>query len=118
MMIVPYSDFEPVLEIANSSPYGLQASVYTSNLSIAHQAVERLQFGSVLINQMPSFRLDPLPYGGIKASGNTKEGVYSAYRALTWEKCVVMNPFLWSDETLKPFFTIFLWYLQAFLSFL
>ena len=84
-------DFAEALTIANGTEYGLQASVFTTSIKAALQAVETLDFGSVLINEAPEYRVDQMPYGGTKASGNTKEGPAHAILELTEEKLVVLG---------------------------
>ena len=84
-------DFAEALTIANGTEYGLQASVFTTSIKAALLAVETLDFGSVLINEAPEYRVDQMPYGGTKASGNTKEGPAHAILELTEEKLVVLG---------------------------
>ncbi|MBK5231444.1 MAG: aldehyde dehydrogenase family protein [Thermoleophilia bacterium] len=90
LAIISTSSFEQAIEIANGTDYGLQASVFTSRLDEAQRAAQALEFGSVLINESPSFRADAMPYGGVKSSGNSKEGPYYAVREMTEERLVVM----------------------------
>ncbi len=73
--IAPYETFEDAIALANDSRYGLQAGVYTQDNKKAKQAFEELNVGGVMINEVPSFRLDELPYGGIKDSGLGREGL-------------------------------------------
>jgi acyl-CoA reductase-like NAD-dependent aldehyde dehydrogenase len=69
--------------MANDSVYGLQAGVFTNTLSHAWRAFETLEVGGVIINDAPVFRLDHMPYGGVKASGLGREGVRYAVEELT-----------------------------------
>ncbi len=69
-----YSEFEEALEMANDSKFGLQAGVFTRDIGRGLQAANALEFGGVLINEVPTFRADQMPYGGVKDSGNTREG--------------------------------------------
>jgi acyl-CoA reductase-like NAD-dependent aldehyde dehydrogenase len=82
---------DEAIELANSTRYGLQAAIFTGDLQAALQAAQRLEFGSVLINEAPTFRTDQMPYGGVKASGNTKEGPAWAVREMTEERLVVLQ---------------------------
>jgi acyl-CoA reductase-like NAD-dependent aldehyde dehydrogenase len=82
---------DEAIELANSTRYGLQAAIFTGGLHPALQAAQRLEFGSVLINEAPTFRTDQMPYGGVKASGNTKEGPAWAVREMTEERLVVLQ---------------------------
>jgi len=74
-----------------TSLYGLQAGIFTSNISTALQATRLLEFGGVTVNEAPTFRADQMPYGGIKDSGNTKEGPAWAVREMTEERLVVIQ---------------------------
>jgi aldehyde dehydrogenase (NAD+) len=86
-----YDDEEEAFARANATPYGLQAGIYTSDLRLALRAARRLEFGAVTVNEAPSWRVDHMPYGGVKASGNTREGPQSAVRELTEERLVVID---------------------------
>ena len=69
------------LKIANDTAYGLQAAIFTRDISTAFEAVRTLDFGGVLVNEVPTWRADQMPYGGIRDSGNTREGpAYSVPR--------------------------------------
>jgi acyl-CoA reductase-like NAD-dependent aldehyde dehydrogenase len=76
---------------ANGTDYGLQAGIFTGSLSTALAAAEALEFGGVTVNEAPTFRADQMPYGGVKGSGNTKEGPAYAIRAMTEERLVVVQ---------------------------
>jgi acyl-CoA reductase-like NAD-dependent aldehyde dehydrogenase len=86
-----YSSFEEAIELANDSRYGLQAGVFTGDVGLALEAGRRLEFGGVLINEVPTFRADQMPYGGVKDSGNTREGPAYAVRELTEERFVSLQ---------------------------
>ena len=86
-----YSDFEQALEMANDSKFGLQAGVFTRDLGRGLQAARTLEFGGVLINEVPTFRADQQPYGGVKDSGNTREGPAYAVTELTEERFVTLQ---------------------------
>jgi len=86
-----YSDFEQALDLANDAKYGLQAGVFTRDVGNALRAGERLEFGGVLVNEVPTFRTDQMPYGGVKDSGNTREGPAYAVRELTEERLVTLQ---------------------------
>jgi acyl-CoA reductase-like NAD-dependent aldehyde dehydrogenase len=83
--------FESALELANAGRYGLQASVFTPRLDHALLAYDRLDFGAVLINDAPSFRVDNYPYGGTKDSGFGREGVRASMEELTEPKVLVLR---------------------------
>jgi acyl-CoA reductase-like NAD-dependent aldehyde dehydrogenase len=86
-----YTDFEDALRLADDTKYGLQAAVFTSNIAKALQAADALHFGGVLVNEVPTWRSDQMPYGGVRASGNTKEGPAYAVREMTEERLVVIG---------------------------
>jgi acyl-CoA reductase-like NAD-dependent aldehyde dehydrogenase len=81
--LTPFGDFDEALKLANDSVYGLQAGVFTNTLAHAWRAFEALEVGGVIINDAPVFRLDHMPYGGVKASGLGREGVRYAVEELT-----------------------------------
>jgi acyl-CoA reductase-like NAD-dependent aldehyde dehydrogenase len=82
---------DEAIELANSTRYGLQAGIFTASLETALRAARALEFGGVTVNEAPTFRSDQMPYGGVKDSGNTREGPYYAVRELTEEHLVVLN---------------------------
>ena len=82
---------EEAIERANSTRFGLQAGIFTRSLSASLQAAQGLEFGGVIVNEAPTFRADQMPYGGVKDSGNTREGPASAVRELTEERLVVLQ---------------------------
>ncbi|ATO19156.1 aldehyde dehydrogenase [Acinetobacter sp. LoGeW2-3] len=86
-----YSDFEAGVECINSSRFGLQAGVYTQNLNKMMYAWNQLHVGGVIINDIPSFRVDNMPYGGVKDSGLGREGIQSAIRDMQEERMLVIK---------------------------
>jgi len=88
--VSPYDSLDEALALANGTEYGLQAGVFTGSLATALRASQALEFGGVTVNEAPTFRADQMPYGGVKASGNTKEGPYYAVREMTEERLVVI----------------------------
>jgi len=82
---------DEAIERANGTRFGLQAGIFTTSLDTALRAAEQLEFGGVTVNEAPTFRSDQMPYGGIKASGNTKEGPAWAVREMTEERLVVIQ---------------------------
>ena len=83
-----YEHFTDAIDLVNDSDYGLQAGVYTSNLHHAFQATKQLNVGGVLINDIPTFRVDHMPYGGVKMSGMGREGIKYAIEDMTELKLV------------------------------
>ena len=82
---------DEAIELANGTRYGLQAGIFTAGIETALRAAQELEFGGVTINEAPTFRADQMPYGGVKDSGNTREGPAYAVRALTEERLVVVD---------------------------
>lgn len=91
VIIQPVQHIRTAVELVNASDYGLQAGMYTNQLSHALYAAEEIQAGAVLINDIPTFRVDQMPYGGIKQSGLGREGVKYAMEDLTEMKMVIFN---------------------------
>src|SRR3954469_24880951 len=81
---------DEALELANGTRFGLQAGIFTKSLDTALRAARELDFGGVTVNEAPTFRSDHMPYGGVKDSGNTREGPHYAVRELTEEHLVVL----------------------------
>jgi acyl-CoA reductase-like NAD-dependent aldehyde dehydrogenase len=86
-----YDDFDEALRLANDSRYGLQAGVFTTDLGKALRAARTLEFGGVIVNEVPTWRADQMPYGGLRDSGNTREGPPYAAREMTEERLVVFD---------------------------
>jgi acyl-CoA reductase-like NAD-dependent aldehyde dehydrogenase len=86
-----YQTFEEALALANATRYGLQAGVFTRDITRAMRAFEALEFGGVLINQVPTWRVETMPYGGIKDSGFGREGVRYAMEEMTEPKSLILN---------------------------
>jgi acyl-CoA reductase-like NAD-dependent aldehyde dehydrogenase len=78
-----YDTLDEAFELANDSDFGLHAGVFTNELSVALRAVKELDFGGVLINEVPTFRADQQPYGGVRDAGNTREGPAYAIEEMT-----------------------------------
>jgi acyl-CoA reductase-like NAD-dependent aldehyde dehydrogenase len=87
----PYTSLDEAIELANSTRYGLQAGIFTASLNDALRAAQELEFGGVTVNEAPTFRADQMPYGGVKDSGNTREGPHYAVRELTEQRLVVVE---------------------------
>ncbi|MCB1040892.1 MAG: aldehyde dehydrogenase family protein, partial [Acidimicrobiales bacterium] len=89
--LIAYDDLDSALDQANDTRYGLQAAIFTADLAAALRAARELDFGGVLVNEVPTFRSDPMPYGGVRDSGNTKEGPHYAVRTMTRERLVIVQ---------------------------
>jgi acyl-CoA reductase-like NAD-dependent aldehyde dehydrogenase len=88
---IPYDNFEDALRMADEGDFGLQAGVYTHDLNKAMLAVQRLNVGGVIINDVPTLRIDNMPYGGNKNSGVGREGPRFAVEEMTTLKMVLIN---------------------------
>ena len=83
LALIPYDEFDEALSIAMETTLRLQAGVFTGDLNKALRAVRELDFGGVLINEVPTYRADQQPYGGVKDAGNTREGPAHAVLEMT-----------------------------------
>jgi len=91
MTLSRYDDFADALRLVNDSPYGLQAGLFTQNVNRIFQAYHDLDVGAVLANEIPTWRADHMPYGGIKDSGLGREGVRYAMQELSEIKLLVLH---------------------------
>ncbi|GAA4829265.1 aldehyde dehydrogenase family protein [Saccharopolyspora rosea] len=91
LVVAPVDSTEEAFERVNSSRYGLQAGLFTHDLRLAFRASEELEVGGVIVGDVPSFRADQMPYGGVKESGVGREGVRAAMVDLTEEKVTVLT---------------------------
>ena len=89
--IAEYDDLDEAFRLANDTKYGLQASIFTSDISKALKAVRTLDFGGVLVNEVPTWRADQQPYGGMRDSGNTREGPAYSVKEMTEIRMVVLS---------------------------
>ncbi|WP_158734767.1 aldehyde dehydrogenase family protein [Alteribacillus sp. YIM 98480] len=91
VVINPVSSIDEAIGEVNHSRYGLQAGIYTKNIQKAMNTSEQLEVGGVMINDIPTFRVDHMPYGGVKESGTGREGIKYAVKEMTELKLVVVN---------------------------
>jgi acyl-CoA reductase-like NAD-dependent aldehyde dehydrogenase len=89
--VTPYHQFDEAIQALNRSDYGLQAGVFTQDVNKVFHAFRRLEVGAVLVNEIPTFRADHMPYGGVKDSGIGREGVRAAIEEMTEPRLLVMN---------------------------
>jgi acyl-CoA reductase-like NAD-dependent aldehyde dehydrogenase len=89
--VATYSSLDDALRLANESRYGLQAAIFTADLGDALRAARTLDYGGVLVNEVPTFRADQQPYGGNRDSGNTREGPQWAVKEMTEERLVIIQ---------------------------
>jgi acyl-CoA reductase-like NAD-dependent aldehyde dehydrogenase len=86
-----YRELDDALALANDTRYGLQAAIFTADLATALRAARELDFGGVVVNEVPTFRADQMPYGGVRDSGNTREGPKYAVEEMTETRLVVIQ---------------------------
>ncbi|XID74972.1 aldehyde dehydrogenase family protein [Alkanindiges sp. WGS2144] len=91
VILEPYAEFEAGLQRINDSRFGLQAGIYTNDLNKMFKAWDSLQVGGVIINDVPTFRVDNMPYGGVKDSGLGREGIHAAVLDMTEERVLVIR---------------------------
>ena len=96
--IESFTDFDDALARVNDSDFGLQAGVFTGNLAHAMRAWDRLEVGGVIVGDVPSFRVDNMPYGGVKGSGSGREGVRYAIADMTEPRLLVIREVPQSSE--------------------
>jgi acyl-CoA reductase-like NAD-dependent aldehyde dehydrogenase len=89
--VTAVDSIDEAIELANGTRYGLQAGIFTTSLDNALRAAQELEFGGVTVNEAPTFRSDQMPYGGVKDSGNTREGPHYAVHEMTEERLVVVD---------------------------
>jgi acyl-CoA reductase-like NAD-dependent aldehyde dehydrogenase len=89
--VASYTDYDEALRLANDTRYGLQAAVFTRELDAAMRAARTLDFGGVLVNEVPTFRADQQPYGGLRDSGNTREGPRYAVEEMTETRLIILS---------------------------
>jgi acyl-CoA reductase-like NAD-dependent aldehyde dehydrogenase len=91
VVLEPYDDVDEAIRLADDSPYGLQAGLFTNDLRIVERAVDGLEVGALIVNDANTFRVDHMPYGGEKLSGHGREGVHYAIREMTEERLLVID---------------------------
>ena len=89
--VAAYDTLDEAIALANDTRFGLQASIFTADITVALHAVRTLDFGGVLVNEVPTWRADQQPYGGLRDSGNTREGPAYSVREMTEIKMVVLS---------------------------
>ncbi|HVP35792.1 MAG TPA: aldehyde dehydrogenase family protein [Terriglobales bacterium] len=89
--LIPFEDFSDAVRMVDDSMYGLQAGVFTENIENAFQAIKKIKVGGIIINDVPTYRADNMPYGGVKESGIGREGLKYAIEEMTDIKMVCFN---------------------------
>ena len=91
VVLAAYDDVDEALHLANDTRYGLQAAIFTTDLALALRAGRELRFGGVLVNEVPTWRADQMPYGGVGDSGNTREGPSYSIEEMTERRLVILQ---------------------------
>jgi acyl-CoA reductase-like NAD-dependent aldehyde dehydrogenase len=89
--LAKFREFDEAIATVNNSRYGLQAGVFTRDIGRIEQAWEELEVGGVLVNEVPSWRVDHMPYGGVKHSGLGREGIRWAIESMTEPRLLVIR---------------------------
>ncbi|MFD2658126.1 aldehyde dehydrogenase family protein [Gracilibacillus thailandensis] len=89
--VIPFSDIKQCIQEINQSDYGLQGGIFTQNIDTAYYAAKHVEVGGLMINDGSQYRVDLMPYGGVKDSGNGKEGPKYSIEEMTEERLIVMN---------------------------
>jgi len=89
--VTAYDTLDEAIALANDTEYGLQAAIFTCDITKAMKAVRSLDFGGVLVNEVPTWRADQQPYGGLRDSGNTREGPAFTIKEMTEIRMVVIS---------------------------
>ncbi len=91
LVVIPYDTVDEAITIANSTPFGLQGAVFTKSLDVAFRAARGVRTGAVFVNRSSNFRLDHLPFGGLRDSGTTREGGRYTLEGLSQIKLVLVD---------------------------
>ena len=90
-VVEKFSDFREAVDLANNTKYGLQAGIFTNDLANMQYASDNLEYGGVIVNDVPTFRVDNMPYGGVKDSGFGREGIRYAMEEMSEVRLIVLN---------------------------
>jgi acyl-CoA reductase-like NAD-dependent aldehyde dehydrogenase len=91
VIVQPYEQFDDALREVNRSPFGLQAGLFTRDVKLIFQAFQELEVGGLIVGDSSAFRIDPMPYGGVKDSGIGREGLRYAIEEMTEPRLLVLN---------------------------
>lgn len=89
--LVPFEKVADAVKMANDSPYGLQAAVFTNDISRALDVAHKLEVGGVIVNWSSAVRVESLPFGGIKLSGHGREGLHDTLKEMTEQKTILIH---------------------------
>ena len=88
--LVKFTDFDEAVKLVNSTPYGLQSAIFTNNLDLIKKAFEEFETGALVVNEGTGLRVEPIPFGGVKASGIGREGIRYAMEEFTTLKTLIL----------------------------
>ncbi|MGO4841648.1 aldehyde dehydrogenase family protein, partial [Rhizobiaceae sp. 2RAB30] len=91
MPLLPFDEFDQALALANDSPFGLQAAIFTRDIGRIMRAYQALDVGTVVVNHTTAVRVETLPFGGNKQSGNGREGIHNTLHEMTREKTLLLH---------------------------
>ncbi len=91
MGITPYTDVQDAIRAVDQSDFGLQAGIFTRDLQIVRDAFTEIEVGGLIVNDVPTYRIDHMPYGGVKHSGSGREGLRYAIEEMTEMKLLALN---------------------------
>jgi acyl-CoA reductase-like NAD-dependent aldehyde dehydrogenase len=86
-----FDDVDDAIDAAGASDFGLQAGLFTNDMRVVDRAFDRIEVGGLMVNDVPTFRVDHMPYGGVKQSGFGREGLRYAIEEMTELKLVTFN---------------------------
>jgi lactaldehyde dehydrogenase len=89
--LVPFHTVDEAVAVANDTPYGLQAAVFTKDISRAFDIAYRLQVGGVIVNWSSAVRVENLPFGGVKFTGHGREGLHDTLELMTRQKSILVH---------------------------
>ena len=90
VVVFPFTDFDDAIRQVNDSFYGLQTGVFTNDLANGWHAFEEIEVGGVIVNDIPTYRIDHMPYGGVKDSGQGREGLRWSIEDMTELRIMVL----------------------------
>jgi acyl-CoA reductase-like NAD-dependent aldehyde dehydrogenase len=89
--LIPFDHVDEAIDAAGRSEFGLQGGIFTNDLRVVERAFDRIEVGGLMVNDVSTFRIDHMPYGGVKASGTGREGLRYAIEEMTETKLVTFN---------------------------
>ena len=91
MGLYPYKEVSEAIKAVDNGDFGLQAGLFTKDMNVVYEAFDQIQVGGLMVNDVPTFRIDHMPYGGVKRSGFGREGLRYAIEEMTEMKLITFN---------------------------